>query len=212
MFGNRQIKPDEVIKDSVALTDKWKLRLDELAKPRVLVWNKKSIVAEPASKLLAVSPDGTHVLMAGQQMQVVDIANSKSISIETKAKTLAPAFLGNNNLSLIAFDGECLKRWDLNSGKMVEKFDAINQAPIASCQSSDGQRILLLADAKQLYVIDLKSNELQRMRFGNDSQLAERPALWCSANGDRYIARAGKSLQVFAWDKANSSYKAATRR
>ena len=202
------VKPEEVIVATAELAGKWKQRLDALAEPRAVVWDKKKIDPGVASDVLAVSPDGSHLLVVAPHLLVLNLADNKGVRIECNAKALSPAFIANENQTLIGFDGENMKRWDLKTGKMVDQFDAIDQAPIAWCQSADGQRLLMLADAKQLFIIDMKSDELQCIRFGDDSQLAARPALWCSANGDRLIARAGKSLQVFVWDKQKATYKA----
>ncbi len=201
------VKPEDVIIATAELADKWKQRLDQLAQPRATVWSKKKIDIKGRDEVVAVSPDGSRIVVAGSQLQVISLADSTAVTIDSKAKTLSPAFIANDNQYLVGVDDEKLKRWDLKTGELVEQFDAVNQAPIAWCQTADGQRIIMLADAKQLYVLDLKANELQRMRFGNDSQFAALPGLWCSANGDRFIARSGKSLQVFVWDKENTTYK-----
>lgn len=87
------------------------------------------------------------------------------------------------------------------------QFEDIPSAPIAWCQSTDGLSVFLLANAKDLRVLSVKSNEVQLVRFGDDCKTADRPALWCSPNGDRFIARDDKFLKAFAFEDATGNFK-----
>ena len=212
------IRKQDIVLLPAKLQDAWKQRADKILEPRQLVWKSAKLPIADTEQVLTFSPDATRILVAPTSvaleadgaaaaqtvdLKIIELANGKTQLLKGHYLAGTRAYLMLDNRQVVLFAPGKLKVVDLASSKVTWETAEIKQLPLASCQSGDGENIVVLQPDSSLCVVSLKHRLVAQLPSNNLPLHAKRK-VWSSYAGEHVAMLMGNDLRSYLRSKSKT--------
>ena len=195
------VTKDEIIERPATLDAEYRQRLEVLRRGFSPQWKETQLTLSPGQTVRQISVDGSYMVVTGNNPAVVDSAGKTIHRIPRQWDEQHPVYLSPDSNQLIGFESGVLTVWDLQQQTKLASYPAVKQ-PLVSTQSADGDRFAFATHDGSFNVLNLASMEVQRSRIEllEDERMTRE--LWCSSDGQNFIATSDQNMYLLKVDEA----------